>query len=367
MSALTIGVDIREWRQGTSTGIGRVLTGVISWAADDPAYHFVLIGNQRSEVRVEADNQTLVRVNETSTLYWDHVLLPRVIHRHHVDVLWSPYYKAPLLCPCPSVITIHDLIPFVAPLGAHGKHAPSTVARRTWMKLLAQRASHVVTDSEHSKRDLVSVLGIGADRIAVIPVGLDPAAGRAPRPTETERARRRYGLPDDYALYLGRFDPHKNVETLLAAWRLIPTSLRRRYPLVLAGPGSDRLVGKEADVVVTGFIEDEDVPALYAGARAFAFPSSYEGFGLPPLEAMAHGVPVVCSNAASLPEVTGGAAILVDPMDELQWADALERALTEEAARRQAISAGLDRVQAFRPDRTAALLVELLQTVAGTA
>ncbi len=363
-SELTVGVDIREWRRGTSTGIGRVLTSYLSWAAKHTAHHHVLVGNEQSEVRADGDF-TVCRYAEGNTLFGDHFVLARAMKRAAADALWSTYYKALILCPCPAVITIHDVIPFVARTGALEVGAPGTAVRRTWMKLLAHRASRVVTDSVNSKQDLTSVLRVSDDKIAVIPVGLDIGASDSPATDAAiERARGRYRLPSSYLLYLGRFDPHKNVETLVEAWDLVPSALRARYPLVLAGGGGERFGGVGDHVHVAGFIDDEDLAAVYSAARAFAFPSCYEGFGLPPLEAMAHGIPVVCSNVASLPEVTGGAALLVDPTNVAAWADALERILTDEPLRKGAIDSGLERAGEFHPDRTAPLLAELLERTA---
>lgn len=364
--ALSIGVDIREWKRGTSTGIGRALSNFLGWAAEHRPARFVLVGNQDTEVRVVAEHFDVEIHYEPHVLFFDQYVLPRVLRRSGVDLFWSPYYKMPLRCPCPGVITIHDLIPWVV-TDASGSAPRRGGPKQRWMRVLASRASRVLTCSEYSKRDMVETLDIAADKISIVPVGMDRLPGCRPEQEAIDRARARYGLPAAYVLYVGRFDTHKNVEMLAAAWGRLETGLRDRYPLVLAGSGRCRSVREGDGIILPGFIDDKDLDAVYAGARAFAFPSLYEGFGLPPLEAMASETPVVCSGAASLPEVVGDAAILIDPLHEPAWARALERVLTDEDLRQRLIERGKKRAALFVPERTAPLLMKLLTELATAA
>jgi glycosyltransferase involved in cell wall biosynthesis len=169
-------------------------------------------------------------------------------------------------------------------------------------------------------------------------------------------------------LYVGRCSPHKNVATLVLAWSKLPTDFRRRYALVLAG--SDVSLFRRAadargvDAIIPGFVQDADLPGLYGGATIMTFPSLYEGFGLPPLEAMSCGTPVIASNATSIPEVVGNAARLVDPLDAGAWARALVDLLDSDEALRQLTARGLVRAALFTKERTASVMLEILVGVA---
>jgi glycosyltransferase involved in cell wall biosynthesis len=215
----------------------------------------------------------------------------------------------------------------------------------------------VLTDSEHSRKDVLRFLRLDSHKVQVLPL----AVGEEYRPVtqrgELERVWARYGVKAPYVLYVGNFKPHKNVQTLLRAFAL----LCQRQPalqLVLGGrldrwaEERRRLaaeLGIAARVCFTGAVAAGDLPALYSGAAVFAFPSRYEGFGLPPLEAMGCGTPVVAGNATSLPEVVGQAGVLVDPGDAAGLAAALGHILEDERERRRLGELGLARAELFRP------------------
>jgi glycosyltransferase involved in cell wall biosynthesis len=287
-----------------------------------------------------------------------------------MHVLLSPYYKRPLATSCPVVVTIHDLF-FI---GYPRRRRPLHDAAMTLLaRLYARGATAVVTDSEHSRRAIVASLGLPAERVAVIPVGLGAEFGPA-GPTPGQRLR--YGLGEYYALYVGNFMPHKNLPRLLRAWSALPEALRSSHRLVLAGGA---LAGRAAlraladslglgdCVVFPGLVADADLPALYGGAAALVQPSLEEGFGLPALEAMACGTPVVASRRGALPEVVGDAGVLVDPEDERALASALARVLGSAGERRALAGRGLARAASFTAERTAGRVVELLQATARPA
>jgi alpha-1,3-rhamnosyl/mannosyltransferase len=282
-------------------------------------------------------------------------------------VFLSPYYKRPLVAPCPTVITIHDLF-FIGYPGRRRRFHDAVMTRVA--RLYAAGASAVIADSEHSRRAIVERLGLAAARTVVIPVGL----GAEFRPTALTAAQReRYGLGDAYALYVGNFLPHKNLPRLLRAWATLPAALRSSHRLVLAGGAvagraalralADSL-GLGERVVFAGLVDDADLPALYSGAAALVQPSLEEGFGLPALEAMACGAPVVASWRGALPEVVGDAGVLVDPEDERALAAALARVLGSATERQDLAGRGLARAARFTAERTAGRVVELLQATA---
>jgi glycosyltransferase involved in cell wall biosynthesis len=311
---------------------------------------------------------TAVTLDGRATPWWDQVTLPAALRRHRVGVFLSPYYKRPLAAPCPVVVTIHDLF-FI---GYPGQHRPLYDAAMTRLaRLYARRSSAIVADSEHSRRAIVARLGIPAARVAVIPVGLGPEF-RPAAPTAAQRQR--YGLDGPYALYLGNFMPHKNLPRLLRAWAALPAPLRAAHRLVLAGgdranrPALAALAGALGlgdGVRFPGLVDDADLPAVYGGAALYVQPSLEEGFGLPALEAMACGAPVVASRRGALPEVVGDAGLLVDPEDEAALAAALARVLAAPEAAAELVRRGQARAAEFTAERTAGRVVDLLEATAG--
>jgi glycosyltransferase involved in cell wall biosynthesis len=285
-----------------------------------------------------------------------------VARRDQLDVVHDPFGVSPFfvprrLAPFGRVLTLHDMVPFVYP----ETHARLTnLLFRRYIPRSLRFVDQIITDSESSQRDIVRFLRFPSERVTAIPIGV--ASRFAPAGAdECHRVRQRLGLPGDYILTVGSLSPRKNLETLFAAFK----ELRRRgrpHPLVVVGPTAWksagifrqlRTLGIESDVLLTGFVSDDDLPALYSGAAAFAFPSLYEGFGLPPLEAMACGTPVVTSNNSSLPEVVGDAGLLVDPLDVEALASALDRLLTDPELSSRLIRRGIARSKTFTWERTA--------------
>ena len=352
-----IGIDVREWRRGTSTGIARVITGFLSWATRNTSHQFVLCGNQRTEFRVRAETIRNRVQAETNRTWWDQVALPRLLADAEVDVFLSPYYKGPLRAPCPVVVTANDLIELRYP-------GSSWFKRRmlpTWMRIMLRRAARVLTLSDFSRRDLVDTFGLEHSRIGVVPVGIDERFFRKPPADLQREALDRLDLPAGYVLYVGRCAAHKNVRTLVRAWNALPEAVKLQHPLVLAGGDRDRFRAlaraEGARARVPGFVDDADLVSLYRAASVMCFPSLYEGFGLPPLEAMACEVPVVSSNAASLPEVLGDAALLVGPLDEEGWTAALERTLQDDGTRTELVRRGRSRTRLYSQERAAAAML----------
>ena len=254
-----------------------------------------------------------------------------------------------------SVLTVHDLIYVLFP----EYHLPMNYHfLRLMMPRFARRADAIIAISECTRRDLVRLWQIPAEKVHVIYEGVDPRFADRPDAQAMAHVRQRYSLPDRYALYVGTIEPRKNLPTLFEAW----TQLRDRPPLVVAGKKGwlfeETFARVEAldlsDIVhFTGFVADEDLPALYAGAELFVFPSLYEGFGLPVLEAMACGTPVITTTGGSLPEVAGDAALIVEPTDVDALRDALDRLLHDASLRDDLSARGIDRVRRFSWERTA--------------
>lgn len=291
----------------------------------------------------------------------EQALLPPLAGRRRVDLVHSLASTAPLWGRFRRVVTVHDLIYARYPEAHEGLRAKGM---RLLVPAAARRSDRVIADSQSTREDLVGMLGIDAGRVDVVPLGL----GRTQRepPLAEAEVRRRFELGSRQVLLsLSAKRPHKNLAALVGALSRIPAE--RRPLLVLAGyptlheqelRARAASAGVAADVRFVGWLEPGEVEGLWTVAAAFVFPSLYEGFGLPVLEAMARGVPVACSNASSLPEVAGEAALLFDPEDEDEIASAVVRVIDEEELRRRLIALGRERARGFTWARTARLTLE---------
>jgi len=368
-----LAVDCREFVPGRVTGIGRFLRGLLEEITRSrPHLTTVAIAWPEAPIPVAASHIRAHRLPKRPTLYWDQVLLPRALRQMGTTVFFSPYYKAPLLAPCPTVVTIHDLIPLRFPAYTRGPWRLYAAAFRAWAALLARRAAAVITDSADSKTDLVGLLGLASEPVHVIPIGVGEEFQPGLPAEAVASAAARYRIPGPYLLAVGNFLPHKNLPRLVEAYGDLPERLRDRIQLVLAGtPAShgparpvDRTALARPGVLLPGFIAPNDLPLLYAGAMALVCPSLAEGFGLPVLEAMACGTPVVCARAGALPEVAGDAALYVDPTDVGSIAAGLRQILGDETLRRELSARGPARARLFDVRKTTARLVDLLESIA---
>ncbi len=369
---MILAVDGREFVPGRVTGIGRFLRGLLEEISRSrPHLHAVILAKPGTPVPLTATNIRVHWLPERPTLYWDQMLLPRALRQVGAAAFFSPYYKAPLFAPCPTIVTIHDLIPLTFPAYSRGAWSVFAAGLRRWACLLAGRAAAVITDSNHSKSDLVAVLGLDSERVHVIPIGIAEEFRADLPPEAVAAATRRYGIDGPYLLAVGNFLPHKNLPRLIEAYGRLPETLRERVTLVLAGkPGGhgpaqpvDRASLARPGVLLPGFIATEDLPLLYAGATALVCPSLAEGFGLPVVEAMACGIPVVCARASALPEVAGDAAVYVDPSDVVSIAVGLKQILEDEPLRRDLRARGLARARLYEARKTTARLVDLLEGI----
>jgi len=284
---------------------------------------------------------------------WEQFYLPTAVKGR---LLWSPNNTGPLAVPR-HVCTIHDLIPLDRPEW----FSPKFSSWYGWlMPRLAKRLSHVITVSEFTKWRVMDLLGVPETRITVILNGVDQRF--RPMPAESiKRICGKFGVaPGSYILSVGSLEPRKNLHRLLEAWRRLHSQTTEETSLVIVGSESNARVFQGVHlgelpprVRFTGYVDDEDLPALYSGALAFVYPSLYEGFGLPPLEAMACGALVVTSSGTSIDEVVGDSAILVDPYDVDSIADGMLRAISENGRLDRMRDEGQARARRLTWDRTA--------------
>lgn len=305
-----------------------------------------------------------VPVNARDRLQWvlgEQALLPRRAAREGVDLLHSLASTAPVRGRFRRVVTVHDLIYARFPEAHSGIRDKGMRILVPWS---ARRSDRVIADSQSTRDDLVELLAIAPDRIDVVPLGIGTTQGEAA--LAEREVRERFGLGDRaVVLGLSAKRPHKNLLALIGALARIDAD--ERPVLVLPGyptPHEDELRGRarslglEDDVRFPAWVAAEELEGLWGTARAFVFPSLYEGFGLPVLEAMARGVPVACSSASSLPEIAGDAALLFDPNDESQIAAAIRRILSDEDLRVRLRALGIDQAERFSWARSARLTLE---------
>jgi alpha-1,3-rhamnosyl/mannosyltransferase len=247
-----------------------------------------------------------------------------------------------------GVITIHDLSVFRYP-EFHPAERVSDFERN--LKRSVDNSDQLITDCETIRQEVIEFAGLAPERVTAVPLGISEVFRPMPL-EECAPVLRQYGLPlTGYGLSLSTLEPRKRIDRLLRAWRELPRSIRDRYPLVIAGASGwnnqelHEQIGAaagEGGVLPLGFVAEADLPAIYSGAVLFAYPSVYEGFGLPPLEAMASGVPVIVAADSCLPEVTRGAAMVADPDDIAEFARTLLRAIEDDTWRSEAVSGGIN-------------------------
>ena len=297
-------------------------------------------------------------LGDAAKTWFEQVAFPR--RAAQADLAFVPYFAPPLNPTVPTVVTVHDLIPLALPA-----YRGSPLARAYFRLAQAAlpRAAHIITDSEFSRRDILLRFSISPDRVTAIP--LAPAARFRPADSHAIAAvRARYGLPQAFILYMGGYDVRKEIGTLLTAYAHLRAS-GYDVPLVCAGglPNDSEVTPDPrrqaatlglTDVLFPGRIPAEDQPALLSAATVFVFPSRYEGFGLPPLEAMACGAPTIVANATSLPEVVGDAALLFAALDRDALAETLRRALDDADLRADLRRRGLQQAARFTWATTAA-------------
>ena len=301
---------------------------------------------------------------------WTHLRLSWEMRRYPPDLLFVPAHVLPPIRPPRSLVTVHDL---------GYRHFPRAHRLPGWLYLdLSTRwnacaATRVLADSEATKTDLIREYGTPAGKIVVVYPGRDESLRRVEDPAAIAAVKIKYGAADNYILYLGTLHPRKNLVRLVEAFAMLNSQFAiRNSQLVIAGRkgwlyneifGRVEALGLSDDVVFTGYVADADLPALLSGARLFAFPSLYEGFGFPVVGAMSCGVPVVCSDGSSLPEVAGDAALLVDPLDTAALAAAMARLLTDESLRADLIARGYRQAQQFSWERAARQMMDVIEEI----
>ena len=357
-------------------GISRVIYELVAHLGSVPSSYKYLVFAPESE-----DNRRLVRSagiearltrlpveRPAVRVAWEQLALPLELRRARVDLLHALGFVSPLVWRGPTVVTVYDLSFLLFP-------ELFNRANRLYLRQLAppsfRRASHVIAISEHTRQDVIRLCGVSPERVTAIHLAADARFSPAD-PNAVAQFRRELRVPESYILYMGTLEPRKNVATLVRAYAELRRMNHVSHTLVLAGARGwqyepifalVRELGLQKHVWFPGFIPAEEQALWYTAADVFAYPSLYEGFGLPVLEAMACGTPVVASNSSSLPEVVGEAGVLVEPTNVRALAEALAQLLENDSHRAKLREAGLARARSFSWRRTAEETVEVYRRV----
>jgi len=292
---------------------------------------------------------------------WELLYLPLRLHYNGIDIFHGPAYLIPPVTTprLSTIVTIHDLVAFSHPETIPLKYK---YYMRLLLKIASQRATCIIVDSHSVKDELMERLKVPEYKIRVVPLGVSPVYRRIEDQDLIEEIKAKFGISERYILQVGNIEPRKNLLRLFKAFHIVKKDLAIPLQLVNVGKrgwlyeeifGLIERYGLQKDIIFTGYVSEEELVLLYNGAEVLVYPSLYEGFGLPLLEAMRCGTPVITSKISSMPEVVADAAILVDPYNIEEMAEAIERLLTQPALREGLIEAGLARVGLFSWERTA--------------
>jgi glycosyltransferase involved in cell wall biosynthesis len=356
---LRIAIDARKLRD---YGIGTYVRNLLRHLSRlDKTTEYVVLSQAADCATVEEFGENFRAVPEAAPGYSirEQLRVPLDLRREGIDLFHAPHYVLPPLTPCKSIVTIHDCIHLRFPQYLPNRLAYAYARSSLWVA--THRSNRVLTVSDASKRDILKYFRVPQEKIDVIYNAIDERYGETPSAEEVLRVRERYQLNDPFVLYAGNIKPHKNLERLIEAFYTLRRNGLDTVKLLIIGDEISKYAALRRavhhyklhkHVRFFGFVPDKTLAVLYRLADVFVFPSLYEGFGLPPLEAMASGTPVITSNVSSLPEVVGDAAILIDPLEPDAIADAMRRVLTEPALRDDLRERGLRRVKEFSWDRS---------------
>ncbi len=368
--------------QHPATGSGQYMTHLLHALAEiDQHNDYVLLGPRPLAASVSTTFPYHVqpvpafarKTENIEKIVWEQFTAPLAAHQAGVDLLHIPYFAPPLLPRTATVVTIHDIIQWRVP-----GYLPNRKIK-AYMQLVARAIQHttsIITVSEHAKQDIVAALKLPPERIHVIYEAAGDEYQPVTDPATLATTRARYGLGERYIFYLGGMERRKNLLQLVRAFAQLVAQLDDpNLQLFISGNPNKfngsffpdpRPLAAELGIterIVYRFVEEEDKPSIYSGASLFVFPSLYEGFGLPPLEAMSCGAPVVCSNRTSLPEVVGEAALSVDPDNTHELAEAMQRILTDNTLRADLQARSLQRAGQFNWRKTAAETLAVYEEV----
>ncbi len=372
---MRIAFDIRKLND---FGIGTYIHNLIlNLSALDQTDQFLLIAypEEKEEIPTLPDNFSFLCDHTRGASLWNQWRLARDLRQNGVDLLHTPHYQVSSFLPCKSIITIHDCVHILFP-----NYAPSRSVyekSRQSTRRAIQNSSHILTVSETTRRDLMRLFHIPEGKVTVVYNAIDERTVRNTDHDEQKRLLERYQIQDPFLLYAGNIRPHKNIARLIEAFSVLKSELRsddlwKNLKLLIIGDELSKhqvlrrtvaRSGVQHDVRFLGFVPSDTLKVFYQSAQIFVFPSLYEGFGLPPLEAMANGTPVLTSNISSLPEVMGDAALMVNPENVFEIAREMKHLLYDNPLRQELIKKGRERVRKYSWRKAAELVLEIYRKV----
>lgn len=373
-------IDARPLQNAHSTrGVGVLLKNLLAEMAvigTDAATLITLRGKELPQIFNNERRIETRRLERPNRFNWiaDHLFLANIVRQSGADIFFATDINS-YLAPQAGIKVVsmaYDLIPFIFPEVMASQPLPVRIGWRVNFSKL-RKSTVVIAISEATKKDLINLFGIDPEKITVIYPGMDHLLFNRANAEDSARQSqvlRRYGIDGKFLLYVGDSEWRKNLRRVLEALATLDTGIR----LVLVGKRAKtdvtlqswiRELGLEGRVMTPGFVPDEDLPPLYGAAEMFLFPSLYEGFGLPVIEAMACGCPVITSNVSSMPEIAGDAALLVDPTDSDQIFEAINKVLNEDGVKSVLSDAGVRRSKYFSWEKSAKETIALMRSVTG--
>jgi glycosyltransferase involved in cell wall biosynthesis len=374
---MRIAFDIRKLND---FGIGTYIRNLVLRLAEldhENQYFLVTREHDKGEFSALPANFSLILDPSEENHYWNDFILPYFLRKKQIELLHTPHYCPPRFLFCKSVITIHDCIHILFPNYASSKWAYNQAKQAT--KRAIKKSSHILTVSDATRRDLMRLFGVPAEKVSVVYNAIDDRAVLQGNSEQQKRVLERYQIQDPFLLYAGNIKPHKNISRTIEAFSVLKRELKedplwKKLKLVIIGNELSKhqflrrtviRSGVQHDVRFFGFVPYETLKVFYKAAQIFVFPSLYEGFGLPPLEAMANGTPVLASNVSSLPEVLGEAALFANPENVFEMSKGLRRLLFDANLRAELTKKGLEQVRKYSWKKSAELVQKTYQEVLG--
>src|SRR3989339_453972 len=358
-------------RMINNSGVGTYIRNLLKnyEKSNENIYVYALTNNSVYEISGKKSKIEIVEVKYSTPIYSirEQIVLPYYINKIKPDLVHFPNFNVSYFLKTPFVVTIHDLIYYL-----HADACPNKIGylyARVMMKHAARKAKLIITDSMYSKKDIVQNLNVSEEKVHVINPGINKNYLHV---ENSQNILKKYKLPANYIFYIGNHEPRKNIMGIITAYS--KSKYRNDYFLVIGGKKDLRRkdiyniienLKLEKRVIFTDYIEEEDLPAIHSAAKLFIFPSFYEGFGLPPLEAMACGTPVISSNASSLPEILGDASIFVNPTNIDELTGAIDNILNNKNLADDLIKKGYEQVKKYSWDTAAIKTIDIYKNALG--
>lgn len=371
---MKIGIDARAAKWYRGTGIGTYtyqLINNINNLRTNNSYLFFMPEGANLDINFNDNIETKNIKGSGNNSFWEEVNMPNLLENHSISLYHVPQngIGLPREKKCPFIITLHDVIPY---------KMPQTVSER-YLNIFLNNVPEIIplcdgiiTVSNYSKKDIMNTFGFPENKIFVTYLAPEEMYMPLHKDISKQIIKEKYGIDDDYILYIGGFSPRKNIKGLIEAFSLLPKKLREKNKLVIAGNKgiSYDLYKKRAqelnienDIIFPGFVSLYDMPYLYNAAKLFVYPSYYEGFGLPPVEAMACGIPVIASNSTSISEILEDAAVLINPDNRDELCSAIQNVLLNEKLRKDLIQKGFNKTSKLKWRKTAIDTVNAYKSV----